>query len=177
MTSGIGERDLGDHEARGGTARRDELVIARRAVLECAVQVGPPRVDDRRDAEHQRGGDAQAAANSTAVASSRELGVARCAAREDRDHAVDAPHRGEHASAAAAQPEHQALGDQLAHEAPPAGAERVANGDLAGAGLGARDEQIGDVDDRDHQHEQHAPATATTGSRADLTMSACERRA
>jgi hypothetical protein len=48
--------------------------------------------------------------------------------------------------------EQQALGDELPHQAPTRSANRQANGDLALAGRGARQQQVGQVHARDRQH-------------------------
>lgn len=149
------ERDLGDHEGTPGAQASARAGHAVRAVLERAVQVRPLRVHDRREAEQQRGEHRAADRERDRRTVERDLARARRRARDQRGHAVDGPHRDQDAEAAAEQAEQQALGDELPHEPAPARAERVTDRDLARARLGARQQQICDVDDRDQQHEQH----------------------
>ena len=53
--------------------------------------------------------------------------------------------------------EDERLGQELAEQAPSGRAERGAHGELAGAALGAHEQQAGDVDAGDHQQQRRAP--------------------
>ena len=78
--------------------------------------------------------------------------------RVDRRQALDQPHRAERdgdAADAAGQREHDALGEQLADDAPTAGADRQPHADLALARGAAREQQVGDVGARDQQDDEH----------------------
>ena len=66
--------------------------------------------------------------------------------RDERPRQRDAQHR----SGAA---EHEAFGEQRAAERAAAGAERRAHGELPFAADGTREDQVGDVRARDHEHD------------------------
>ena len=66
---------------------------------------------------------------------------------------VDEGPRQHHAEHGAGAAEHQALGEQRAPERAGAGAERRTHGQLAFAAHRARQDQIGDVRARNHEHD------------------------
>ena len=77
----------------------------------------------------------------------------RHARRARRDDPGDEPLRQHEAGGRRRQRQHRAFGQQLAHDAAPAGAERGADGDFASTGGAAREQQVRDVAARDQQHE------------------------
>ena len=83
---------------------------------------------------------------------------------------------------AAGQREHDALGEQLLHQAAAAGAERGSHRELAAPRRAAGDQQAGDVRARDQQHksdraEQHEHRRAHIGDHARRQRLALERAA
>jgi hypothetical protein len=127
--------------------------------------VGPPRVQDRREPEHERRAERAHGRERDGAAIERDLAGPRRRARDQRGDTVDRPHRDQDPQPTAAQPEDQTLGDELADQPAPARAERVAHRDLAGPGLRAREQEVGDVDDRDQQDEQHRALQQPQGRR------------
>jgi hypothetical protein len=69
--------------------------------------------------------------------------------------ATEAQRRHAKAGNASGGGKHQALGEQLAHQPRAAGAERRPDADFALPCGGAREQEIGDIDARDEQHQQH----------------------
>ncbi len=78
-------------------------------------------------------------------------GIGRHAAIEERQRRL----REHDAERGAEQADDRRLGQQLPDDAQAAGAKRRANRDLAMADRRAREQQVGDVRARDHQHERH----------------------
>ena len=66
---------------------------------------------------------------------------------------ADAQPRQQQAARAAEDGDDQVLGEQLPHQAEPRGAERAPDRELTLTCLGARQEQVGDVDARNEEHE------------------------
>ena len=82
-----------------------------------------------------------------------------------RQEPVEQPRSQQRAQGAACDHQHQRLGEELQRNAPGAGAQRGADGELAPAVENAREQQAADVDGGDHQQqrrrrEQHGTAAA-----------------
>ena len=95
------------------------------------------------------------AANASTVPSSDTAVGARQALGRQLNQRVDAELREQQSGGAADRREHDALGDQLANDAPAVAADRGAHRQLALARRGAHQQQVGDVRARDQQHEHH----------------------
>ena len=136
--------------------RRARPSARERVVLERRHEPRPRRLQRRRDAEDEAGESTTGRAR-TAARGDRSRNRARSAARRRR-------RRGrERADRRRATPEadptappmdrqQHALGQQLADDAPAAGAEREPDRDLAPPRRGRRQQQVGDVGARDQQH-------------------------
>ena len=85
----------------------------------------------------------------------RHRGGARQALGRQLNQRVDAELREQQAGRAADRREHDALGDQLANDAPAVAADRRAHRQLALARRGAHQQQVRDVRAGDQQHEHH----------------------
>src|SRR5579871_1368523 len=64
----------------------------------------------------------------------------------------------------AGQSDDQVLDDELASDLRMAGAERQASGELFGAGIGARESEVGDVQRADQKHEDGGGPQQIEGS-------------
>ena len=135
------------HRARAGRS------AAR--VLEAAVEVEVRQAKRGRETEHRprQHGDRQREEHhppSMAISCRRGTLASPSAADTQQAHV-----RQQQSDQAAGDGEHQALGQQLADDAPAAGAERGADGDFLLARERAGEEQVGDVGARDEEHEGH----------------------
>ena len=116
----------------------------------------------RGDAEEQRGqdGEAEGEGEDVQVGGGGEGGVAADRSRGDEaDEETGSPEGEEQAECAADEGEQQGLGEDLADDAGAAGAEGEAGGELALAGGGFGEEEVGEVgagdekDEDDYSHE------------------------
>ena len=85
----------------------------------------------------------------------RDVGGERQIERQQRHRDADQQRGQSDAGHAAERAEHQAFGQQLRHDAPAAGAQRGAHGDLLASRGAPRQQQVGDVRARDQQHQDH----------------------
>ena len=151
-----GERDLGDDERcaqpLGATARGTPPS----RLLEGSRRIVPGRGPGGHGSEdHSRGGGAgQGEAEDRGVQPDAES-----TGQRRKPHAlegVDAPYRNEKAEKSARQEEHEALGQEHAHHAQAAGAERRADRKLLLPPHGPRKEQPGDIRASDQERGGHA---------------------
>ena len=94
-----------------------------------------------------------ASVNARATGSSADVGRARQALGIEGQERAQSADGQRHAERAADQREQRALDDELAQQRAPGGAERGADGELAVAGLGPGQQQVGEVGARDEQDE------------------------
>ena len=111
---------------------------------------GPQR---REDAEAHSGQERDGAGEAEGEKVEVDLLAAR-QVRQQRSERVEAPGREGNAERAAGERQEGALGEELPHHAPAAGAERDADGDLALPRGGAREHEVADVGSGDQEHER-----------------------
>ena len=143
------ERHLGDDQraaqpgVRGGAPH----------VLEQHVHRGIRGPQRRENAEAHAGQERDGAGEAEGEKVEVDLLAAR-QVRQQRSERVEAPGRERDADRAAGERQEGALGEELPHHAPAAGAERDADGDLALPRGGAREHEVADVGSGDQEHER-----------------------
>jgi GNAT superfamily N-acetyltransferase len=145
-----GESDFGDDEDGAEALMLAALAGAGAGVLERLLQVAGGHAEAGDEAEEDGGedGDEDGPAESGAVDVQRaeqRQGDGSLMASQAREWRRDQPQDGSRAG------EDEAFGEQLAHDAGAAGAESGAHGELLGAGGGAGEKQVGEVDAGDEQ--------------------------
>ena len=146
------ERDLTGHERRqhAGPARRAAIVA-----LQNERRTGRARLNRRRETEEQPRGDGERRGECEHVRVRRQVEHDVGRPRRDETHEEPrGPPRDANAERRARARQHPAFDEQLADDAPAAGADGQANRDLATAGRRARDEQTRDVRARDGEHQR-----------------------
>jgi hypothetical protein len=154
------ERDFGDDQPGAQAIAEAAAGRAAPAVAQAGLDVGARQPQRRgqaaRDAAHerQRGGETERHRIDVRLLEARHV------LRAPGDDGRDEPAREQQTHEGRRQRQDDAFGQQLPHDAPPAGAERRAQGDLAPARGAAGQQQVRDVAARDEQHhpdrgEQH----------------------
>jgi hypothetical protein len=123
-------------------------------ILERGEDVGPRAVQRRRQPEHQRGRQGQAAGEQQRPPVEREghHGFRRLR-RHEECHGRQRPPRHQQPAQSAQHGQHARLGEQLADELPAAAADRKAHGHLARAPRGPHQQQVRDVGAGNQQHD------------------------
>ena len=150
------QRDLERHDAAAEPASGGQP--ARAAGLAQQIHdVGARGAQRRHEPEHDRGHQRRAHGKRHHRRIDPHVLKARQVLRAERQQQPDADPREPDAGDGAGAGEHQALGEQLAHEARPRAPERRPHRQLALARGRADEQQVRDVGARDEQHERHRP--------------------
>ncbi len=124
-------------------------------LLQRFAQIDARDLQRRRKSEQQAGRRRDAQGECQHPPIDAAFGKTRNVAWRERHQGVRAPLGEEQAGRAGHHSQHQAFGDQLAHDAAAAGAYRGANGDLPRTRSGPREQQIRYIRARDQQHQRH----------------------
>ena len=160
--AGAGQQHEGQcHLRRYQRAAQPPASAARSAVAPDVLQehreVRPRRDDRRRGAEENAGDDGEEDAEGQNRPVHLDVGGARQIGRRHRHQGAHAPRAEQESGGAAGERQDHTLGQELADEAPAAGAERRAHRDLPVLVGRARQQQIRDVDARDQEDADHGP--------------------
>ena len=147
------QRHFGQHEQRPRPAGRAMPRHAAAALREPAAQVVAHQAHGRRHAEEQPGHDREPEREGERAPVHADLVEPRDGPRLERLQRADAPHGEAEPQRAAGEREHHALGEQLADQPPPRGAERRADRHLALPRGDPREHQVGHVGAGDQQHQ------------------------
>ncbi len=150
-----GKRDF-DHDqepAQAGPRRARGRLM--RPFLERVVQVQPEGAHGRCGAEHERREDARQRGEGEDPPIHPDRVGTRHDRRIDGEEDPDAGDREQQPERPAGDGEHDALGQQLADQAPVPGAKRAPQRELAMAAFGAREDQARDVRAGDQQQKRH----------------------
>ena len=150
------ERHLRDGQRRPRPVRPQQPEAARRlrtSLVQRAHQTDSRPLERRRRAEEQPDDDRQPHGEHDRHRVDAHLVEPRDLDRDERGRGVQDDGRRGQAEQAAAQAQRHALGQELPHQAAPAGAERRAHGQRPPPGHPAREKQPRDVDAGDQQHQ------------------------
>ena len=149
-----GAGDLGDRE-RGAQRRGDGAAGSARAGIERAFEPRAGSLGYRCETETAAGHDCKPSGEEQRAPAHVGLHQARCVGRQDQLEDRQSFRGNQHPGDRAKERENDALGQQLLRDAPRRRPESGSNADLAAAGRGPGQAEIGDVRARDHEHGGH----------------------
>ena len=122
-------------------------------MFQYAREIRPREVKGREDAEENPGQERQSGSGAHHPQIERDCRDARHAVRHRRAEHLNGPPRDNDRARGTGNGQHQAFGQELAHETPTAGAERGPDTCIALLRAGAGEQQARDVGARDEQHD------------------------